>query len=365
MSSVSTVTLPQNFYEVTSSQLLVQPEPQYLYAKLLLSALAAELPIPEDMGLPISGRGFGYAGADYATLDQNQLMLADPLGPEIFAATVDMTGLPGTTVRVNRPVFTDSTYTEAARRINADQTISVDPISVGSEQTMLTLRRYAGPYSGGEVRPYGIDRFSAQQGIHKLQKIVGLHLKRDFHKFLDSWVNSTLENTALVDRPVGMTDDNTPTTGGSYPLDYDTVITTSIKMDEAHLPKLPDGRRVLVVTPQGSMQLKRDTAWRDLAKFHPELNPLYSGTYIGSTPEFHAFESTTLSVVDNTSTVPIHHAHAIAPGALGTGMGEPPRVAPSTSDNYGERALSIWLGYFALELLDQRFVRSVRYSGDY
>lgn len=362
MSDVNQVTLPENFFDVTSAQLLTQPEPQYIYAKLLLSALAADLPIPEEMGLQVPGQSFSSQGANYAGPEDGRLMLSDPIGPNLFAATVDFNGMPGSTVRLNRPKFADSTYTEASRLVNADQTISTTSISVGSEQTTLTLKRYAGPYESGEVRPYGIDKFAAEMGVHKLNKIVGLHLKRDFNKYLDFWVNALIDSATNVIRPVNMTSDDAATTKGSFPLDYETVIRTATAMDEASLPKLPDGRRVLVVTPQGAAQLKLDPMWQRLAAFHQELNPLFSDSYAGSIAEFHVFKSQTLTTTANTSSVKIHHAHAIAPGALGCGMGAPPRVAPNTQTNYGEKALVIWIAYLAAKLVDERFVRSVRYS---
>jgi hypothetical protein len=44
------------------------------------------------------------------------------------------------------------------------------------------------------------------------------------------------------------------------------------------------------------------------------------------------------------------------------GMGEQPRVASSTNDNYGEMPLFIWLAYLALGLANNSFVYSVRSS---
>jgi hypothetical protein len=364
MPDLNQVSLPSNYFDITSAQLLVQPEPQYLYALLLMSALAADLPIPEDMSLPVPGQSFDSRGQNYATPGTGGLMLSDTIGPQVFAAEVQMDGLPGTTIRLNRPKFTDSTYTKASRLVNADQTISTTSIAINAEQSTLTLQRFAGPYdnTAGEIRPYGIDKFAASRGVHKLSKVSGFHLKRDYVKFLDSWVNATLENATNIIRPVNMAADNDATTKGAFPLDYETIIRTATVMDEAGLPKLSDGRRILVVTPQGAAQLKLDPMWQRLATYHPELNPLFSDSYAGSIAEFHVFKSQTLTTTANTSSVKIHHAHAIAPGALGCGMGGMPRVALNTQTNYGEKALVVWIAYLALELLDERFVRSVRYS---
>ena len=54
---ISRATNPQEFFDVTSSLLLIKPEPQYLHARLILSALAMKLGDGGmDMGLPIDGR---------------------------------------------------------------------------------------------------------------------------------------------------------------------------------------------------------------------------------------------------------------------------------------------------------------------
>lgn len=364
MGLISTVSLPQEFYDVTSSMLLRQPEPQYLYSKFLLSALAAELQVPDSLGLQIADRAISGQGADYSTLEDNQLLLGDPISSELFAAKVDFNGVPGTTMRFNRPKFTDSTYTMESRTINSTDTISTTSISVDSEQVPLTLKRFAGPHSGSSVAPLGVDRFSAKLGVHNLVKIAKLHLVRDWYKSLDSFVRQNLDLASTTVYPQGMTADNDATTKGSFMLDYETISRTARSMDEANLPTLPDGRRILVVSPTGYNQLKQDPAWRQYAEFHQGINPLFTGSYCKSLPEFHVFKSNTLTKATNSSSVKVHYGHAIAPGALGVGMGEAPRVAPNTNDNYGEKAVVVWIAYLALGLLDSRFVYSVRHTED-
>jgi hypothetical protein len=363
MGLISTVSLPQEFYDITSPMLLQQPEPQYIYARMLLSALASDLQVPDALGL--QGRAVSGQGADYSGLEGNQLFLSDPISQELFAAKVDFDAAPGTSMRFNRPKFTDSTYTRASRTINAGQTISTTAMSVESEQNTLLLQRFSGPHNGTNVAPLGIDRFSARLGVHNLVKIAKLHLIRDWYKTLDYFVREVLDTAGTAIYPSGMTAVDDATTKGSFMLDYETMSRTARTMDEANLPTLPDGRRILVVTPTGYNQLKQDPAWQRYSEFHPEINPLFTGSYAKSTPEFHVFKSNTLQKTDNSSNIEIHYAHAIAPGALGVGMGgDAPRVAPNTSDNYGEQAIVVWIAYLALGLLDQRFVYSVRYTED-
>src|SRR5688500_6334123 len=177
MPALSRVQMPENFYDITSSMLLTQPEPQYLYAQLFKRALGASLEVPGELGLP--GRAIGGNGVTYSPADRDRLMLANQLSADVFATTVDFKGMAGSTIRINRPIFTDSTYTAASRLVAGGTTISTTPIAPKSGQNNLTLYRYGGPYDTA-VQPYGIEAFDAAMGVHKSASIVGTHMKRDF-----------------------------------------------------------------------------------------------------------------------------------------------------------------------------------------
>jgi len=364
---ISRAELPEEFFDVTSTKLLVQPEPSYLFAQMFLAYLGgADLPMPSGIGMP--GRPINGQGASYVNAEQDRLVLMTRDIPmSLFANALDkqFVGAPGHTKRFNRPRYTNSTYTEASREIGTNQTISVVPITAGSEQATLTVRRYGGPYDtdNNRVAPYALDNFDASMGVHNLEDFIGTHLRRDYHKTLDSfWVTLLNLSTTKV-RPVGMTDDNTALAKGQFPLTYEQIARTSRAMDDAFLPTLPDGRRVLVVTPTGKKQLKDDPQFARYAEFHKEVNPLFPG-YFGALPEFHLFVSSTLTVTANSNSVNIHKGMAIAPGALLGGMGKPPRIAPASDDNYGETAKVIWLAYMALGNADVDFSVGVHYSED-
>src|ERR1700684_4550468 len=144
MASGSRVTLPQEFFDKTDDKLLVQPEPQYPYAIMFLGALATSLAPPSEMGLP--WRSISGQGAEYGTpAERDRLMLSAPIMTDLIAAKVDFNAAPGNTIRINRPAYATTTYTEASRRISTSQTISTVPVAAKSEQTNLTLYRYGGP----------------------------------------------------------------------------------------------------------------------------------------------------------------------------------------------------------------------------
>lgn len=355
--------LPEEFYDRTSAKLLSQPEPQYIYARMFLQALGISLGVPSALGR--AGGEIGGQGAAYSSAETDRLMLADSLTTELFAAKANFQGETGHVLKFNRPRFTNSTYTQASREIGTNQSISTTAIGAGSEQALLQIRRFAGPYDGtnSRVAPYGLDAFDSTMGVHDLSKFVGTHLTRDFHKTLESfWVTlADLGSTTVY--PYGMTAANDATAKGMFPMTYEQVARTSKAQDEANLPTLGDGRRVLVVTPTGKKQLKDDPQFAAYAKEFKESSPLFPG-WFGTTPEYHCFQSNTLTSTANSSSVNIHTAHAIAPGAFLGGTGKAPRVAASSDDNYGETAKVIWIAYLALGLADNRFVTKMAYSED-
>jgi hypothetical protein len=361
--AASRITIPEEFYDITSAELLVQPEPQYAYANLMLSALAMDLNVPDALGLQLPNRQISGVPVPYKTAEEDRLELAKALPTEVFATKVDFMGGPGHTMRFNRPKYTNSTYTEASRVIGSASSISTSPIEVGSEQVPLTIKRYAGPYGAAAVQPYAIDAFDAQMGVHSLAKLVGTHLKRDFHRWLDAvWV-SLFDLAANKIYPNGFAADNDITMKGQAPLSYEEISRASRAQDEANLPTFSNGKRLLVVSPTGKKQLKDDPQFARYAEFHKEMNPLFPG-YFASLPEYECAVSTTLSQVSNSSSVKVHYAHAIAPGVALSGMGAPPAIVPASDDNYGQQAKVIWLAFLAFGLADNRFVTSVRYSED-
>lgn len=354
--SLSRATLPENYLDWASNKLLSQPEPQYLMTQFFLSAIGASLPIPMGMGL--DGRQVASTGGAYASADRDRLNLASSLPSSLFALGVDFSAKTGSTVKVNRPLFIDSTYTEASRKLVSGQSISTTAIDVGSEQTSLTLERYAGPYSSG-VKPYAIEAFDAAMGLFSAPGVVGANLKRDFDKFLDS-VFVTLGYSGSALYPEGMAAVDDATTAGSFPMTMELVSRTEQTMDEASLPKLPDGRRVLLLTPYQWKQLKHDPEYAAASSFHPEFNLLFQNSYVGTVGGFHVFVSTTLSRATNSSTVPVHRGIAMAPGGFMGGVGRRPRVAFSTDDNYGETTKMVWIADLAFGIADSRFFYSIR-----
>lgn len=362
MPDINRVSVPEEFFDITSTKLLAQPEPQFLYAQMFMAACGVSLGgLGGSVGL--AGREISGVGAAYSSADRDRLVLSNPLMNGVFAASVDFSGGTGSVVRFNRPSFANTTYTRASRRVAANTSISTTTINAGSEQTNLQLERFAGPYdsTNSRVAPFGVDKFAAAMSVHNLVNFAGTHMVRDFHKFIDTVVVSLLDEASTVVRPAGMSADNDATVAGSFPMDFDTVVRAEEAADNANLPVFPDGSRLLVLTPKQCAQLKTDGDFVELSKNHPEYNALFP-QYLASVGKLHIFKSTTLDTANNSSSIAIHKGHLIAPGALLGGMGAPPRVAPSSDDNYGELAKLIWIAYLAFGVADDRFAISVRTS---
>lgn len=364
MASTSRASLPQEFFDITSDMLLVQPEPQYLYAKLWKASIGAELSMGGSLGMPVAGRQYGTDGAAYCSVDMDRLILDSPLATGVIKSVVELGKGPGHMVRMNRPVFPNTTYTQASREVASGASISTTGISVASEQASITVKRFAGPYDQANTRvaPYAIERFDSKVALHKMLDIHGKNMKRDFDKFIDSVMVALLDSATTTVRPTGMTADNDSSVAGDFPMDWNTIARTAKTMDEANLPTFPDGKRLLVVTPQQKQQLSDDSQFGRYSEFHASMNPIFGGSYYKTAGDFHVFVCNTLTTTANSNSIAIHRGHAIAPGVLGSGVGEMPRVAYASDDNYGETAKVIWLLYAGFALLDSRFVVKVATS---
>jgi hypothetical protein len=356
----SRVALPEEFFDRTTDVVLRQPEPQYLYATWFKAALALSLATPDMIGLP--GREIPSAGAQYTPAERDRLMLASPL-LDMFAAKVDFNAAPGSSLRINRPLYADTTYTEASRRIATGATISTTPIKPGSEQANLTLFRYGGPYDqdNSRIAPYPVEAFDANMGVHKQASLVGTHLARDFDKFIEKVNVALLDLAANTIYPEGMTADNDAVGAGQYPFRYEMIPRAQEKADALSLPTLPDGFRCMVITETQERQLALDPMYQRVSQFFPQYSVLFPN-YVGSCGKFHIFKNILLTKTANSSAVNIHKGHVIAPGAMLAGMGRRARVAQSTDDNYGETAKVIWLADLAFGIADNRFSISLRSS---
>lgn len=359
MPLVSRASLGAEFYDVTSARLLAQPEPQYLYAMLWKMALAAAL----TMASGISFRGdIGQKGDAYIDPMRDRLMLEDPLYSSAITVIPELDNAPGHTVRINRPQYATTTYTQASREIAMGNSISTTPINIASEQVSVTIKRFGGPYDQGNTRvaPFGVDRFDAGRSVHSLASAVGTQLSRDFDRTLDGFISTLMGLASTSLYPTGYAaNTDFSDQGGDGPMSYKILNRLETTMDNANLPTFADGYRVFVTTPLAIEQLKDDPQFARYSEFHAPVNPVLKASYYKSIGRTHIFKSTTLPTITNGGAGTVYQSHAFVPGVIGSAVGEMPRTATSTADNFGEWALVIWLLYAAFQNLDSRFCVNV------
>ena len=347
--------LPTEFYDIVSKDLLRQPLPQFLYAQMLRAAGAAEVEKITGMGVTPERSVVGQ-GASYDTLEQDRLQIASPLMTDIFQVRYDAKANPSAVMKFNRPVYTNTTHTMASREIQSGQSISTTPVTPDSdEQVFLTVKRFAGPYdsSNNRVAPFPIDELDASFGVHKLVDIVGQRLRYDHIKTRDTWITKLLDTMSAV-YGGALTADNDATAKGMANFSVAMVYRLQRLMDEANLPTFTDGNRLLVLTPMQIQQLQNDPIFRLEAHDHPQYSAIFP-QFIKQVGKFNIFKSNTLTVNSNGSGIKIHYGHAIAPGVLGYGMCDVPKVRAASDDNYGLNPKVIWEEKLALGVLDQRF----------
>lgn len=359
MSTIDRASLLQEFFDTTSPRLLRQPEPPYIYARLWKDALAASPPSLDALGRP--NDMWGMSGSPYSSFDEQMSAIQSNIFRTAINVVQEIGKAPGHTVRLNRPAFTNSTYTLASRRIPSGTTISTTGQSVTSEQVSLTLERFGGPYNNtaSAVQPLSIERFDALLSLHKMVEIADMHIVRDFERWIQFVMAVLLDNASSSNAvfPGVMTQVSNFITAGDGPMSWDMVLKTARILSDASIPQFPDGKWCMVLWPRQVEQLSQDPAYQRLSEFHPGYNSLFQGSYVKTAGDFNIFRTPALNSAlnGNTPDITYYKGHAFGPGILGSGVGDMPRIARSTFDNYGETDLIIWLLYAAFGLLDNRF----------
>jgi len=362
---VSRVTVPTEFFDVTSAMMLKQPTAEFTFAKLAIAAQSRAGLMNTDAAAALaSGRGPSTQGAAVMSLQEQQLVLAsDPLANAIAGVEDATKAGVGHTIRFNRPVFAGGSYTETARTIAQSSTISLTPIDVGMEQTSLTVKRVAGPMSssGTAVQPFAIDRLDSQRSVHSLVQLVGANLVYDRMAYLDAVVKALFDTGNYIQRPAGVSADASFPATGEAPLDLDTLLRAEEQLRAANIPRFADGCYYVIVSPRQMRQLRTDPDFLRATASVPGMNPVLNAsiTMVGQTLK--VIESST--VPTDTTTVSgqtISRGMMFGPGAIGFGVADPCRVVPANEDNYGETVKIVWLAYEAIGMLDNRMICSLR-----
>ena len=204
--------------------------------------------------------------------------------------------------------------------------------------------------------------------------MVGTHLQRDFDRTIDTFIGAYLDLGANTLYAGGYSADSNfyggAATGGvnasgygEAPFSLNLLNQVERKMDDLLLPSFADGCRAIVCSPMAIQELKDDPQFVKNSEFHPPINAVLAKSYYRSIGRMHVFKSNTVPTSTNGNAgQTVYHAQAFAPGALGSGISDMPRVARSSADNYGEWALVMWLMYAGFAVLDNRFIVDVHHN---
>lgn len=369
--TIGRLTLASEFYDMTSPKMLLPPEPQYFWANLLFAGMsAAEL--RKGAGAPFgtfAGRQVPTSGADVPDIMRLDANWGAPGIASEAIVVEDFQSQPGHTVRMNRMVFADTTYTETSRDVTR-ATIGTTGVDVSGEQVEMTIKRYAGPLiaAAGAVGPHIIEEFDAKRlPVHDLSARVSVHLRRDRMKFVDSVLATKYCTSASSARYAipgdfsnALTTDNSAfVTQGDRPMDVETIIRAEQIAITNSIPTFSNGRYACVLSPIQYRQLRTSSQWNKQSVFDPTKNVL-SSRYVGTISNTDVFVSSTNTTTTANSTITVQLGVLMGPGAVGYAMAMPCEVRPDDATNYGQRIAVVWMADEAFATLDNRFLVSLR-----
>jgi len=370
MSAIARVSLPQEFFDITSPKMLIQPEPDYLYARLVFMAFAQAQLQRGAISIGISAdRGVPTHGAPVPQLEEMQLFLTDTL--RSGAVLVDDSvfgsgpGIVGHTVRFNRPAFSGGGYTAAARTIAANTSISTTGITVSSEQVALTAVLVGGPYDSvnSRVAPYEVFGFDAGRSVHSFAERVGLDLARDRMKYIDSVFATLFTQGSSVVYPgnpnsQSLTVDTAFTVAGNRGMDVETIYRAEATLQAANIPRFPTGKYIMVLAPNAVRQLRSDPEFRDIGKEDVANSPL-KASFIATVGSTEVYVSNTVPTATNSSSVTYYKNQIFGPGGVGYLPAMQCHTRSANEDNYGFNPKVIWSAAEGQDVLDNRFMASI------
>lgn len=368
--ALSRLTLPGAFYDRTSQQMLVAPEPEYLYAKLVFAANAkmelrdTEIPLTAFQ-VPVSASG-GILPPE--AMNDPVVNASWPLADAIQMEDFQGKGVgPGQTVRFPRQIFTDSTYTKASRNITR-AVVGTTPVDIEMGMAELTIQRYGGPYAGSAVGPYVIESFDLQNKSEiDLSRQCASHLRRDRVKFLDSVVgdlycSGASSSTGYVypgDYTDSLTSDATAFLAqGTRPMDMEALVRAERRAVENKIPTFTGGRYVCILSPRQAQQLLMSRAFRDASQFIPEKN-LLTSSYVRSIGRTDIYIGQT-NPTTTTGSITVQLGVLFGQGAVGAAVASACGVYPDSATNFDQRIMVIWRADEEYKVLDNRFLISIR-----
>jgi len=377
MASINRATLPQNFLDSVSAGLrLVQPEPQYLFAKF---AMAGQLSLAAiDAGATTVQQFVSMsAGGAKVPPDLDELARAADTYPGAVTAANFFSNNQGDTVKMRRVVFEGGGYTEDARKVTPDKTTSTTGQSLKAEEVPMVLAEFEGPYSSANsvVQPYALRDFDARYRANRdeLASLTTLHLRRDYVKWLDTVVRDRYRATSNITYSDDVANVASFTSGAGHISTLEMIAKARKSLSDREWPQFSGGRYLCLVPTKFNVDMIGDPDYRELSKFHAQGRNLLFG-YIASYQDVDIYECTTLRTYVNADgavpgdgqTVPsgvtVYEALLFGPQGVGVGTAQPPTAYWADDTDYGKVAKVIWRSVQAFQTLDNRAVQRILFQ---
>lgn len=273
-----------------------------------------------------------------------------------FAKPVTEIGTqPGKTILIDRYPFLGGTMSESARALTDGTAISTaSPLGISANQVSVTVKEYAGPHSGSAIAPLGVTEFLKKRAKHDVASIVGNLLRRDKDAAIDAIVRDLYLSTSNVTTADG-TAEGSITSGKKH--GTSSVAEIKRQLAARNIPTFPDGSYVWAIGPKDEADLLQDAGFREAVRY-AAADRLFRGqvvNYLGLT----IVRSNNLptKAVGAGGAVTGYQGVAFGPDAVGAGIGMAPEVRQSTDNDFGRKDLVIWLMHAGFAVLDDRFIQ--------
>jgi N4-gp56 family major capsid protein len=360
----TTSTLTQTFVDRLSREMTLEPDPEFVFARLAGGARAGAMNLPDIMGragLPSNLQAAMNAG----------LGNVDPLNAkfmQVAASFVNVVWQPGTgpglVIKVDQPRYLGGTMTEAARTLTEGARVTANPQAAVMGQVALTIKELGGPHDSTSIAPIGLTDLLKRRAEHDLVEYVGLLLRRDRNAVLDRILIDkllTTTNQTIGSGGAGGATTGTMTAGGNRLTDED-LAAIKRKLMERNIPKFPTGLYGLVIGPRHEEDLRADPNFREIARYLAASpgNILMAG-HIADYGGFHIVVSNNIPTVavGGGGAVTGFQSLAFGPGGLGWAIGMDAEARRDRNDDFGREDRYLWLAHEAFALLDADFVEKI------
>lgn len=373
--------LSAEFTDILTQDLLVTPDPQFVFARWAYAALAAEgLKANDSYNLAMMQLQEGRIPDTGARVNTDAAMssgmggpLALPGGsytfPEMIHFVREANRGAGTTFKIDRPRFIDGLTTLANRKLSPTTKLFTNTQPISRDQIDVTVYEFTGPGDTvtGAPTPISLSLFAQHRAAHDLFADVSNQLRRDRYKFLDD-VFITYLTAAAESNATGVTYGGDAASGsvmtgsGNEPFSLDLLPKANEQLRLRYVPGLAmDSRYVLVMHPHQVQQLKNDPRYAAQSVFMPAYNILFPG-YFATVENFIICESQRMPVVTNLGAggnVTGYKALAIAPKAMAWACSMDAKVVRDKNDDGGRYAKFGWLSIEGFNPADQTFVQEI------